>query len=214
MIGTTRSRSVCSAIRDGVKPALDAATTNDMIYTSMRKSVFNYVARDSEEARDLRIVQMDRQIADLVKSTKALEEATNSYTFKPAPSTSADETTLMKRLQGSLKGILSAQKIQLDAMSGFVETERSRRFGKLDEAQQQIAGSLSPTNKVGSSPSPVTGFLADSQHTLVSPHSTPVGLQGANLLDRDLGDIQNVTARREAIATKAIIDAAALCRGK
>jgi len=38
----------------------------------------------------------------------------------------------------ALEGVLAAQKVQLDAMSGFVETERMRRFGTLSESEQNM----------------------------------------------------------------------------
>jgi len=212
IIGTTRSRPVCTAIRLAVKPALEAAMKNDTIYSAMRKTIFDYVVRDNDAARDLRIVQMDKQIADLVRSTSALDDATKSISFRPAPSTRTEDAKTLRELQGTLAGVLDAQRVQLDALSGFVETERARLFGRSDESVQQSQRATAPTGQTGSTPSPVTGFLADSQHTLVSQHPTPVGLSGAHMLDRDLDDISVATTKREQSATRAIIAAAGQCR--
>jgi hypothetical protein len=212
VIGSTRSHAVCTAIRVAVKPALESAMKNDQVYGSMRKTIFNYVARDSDQAKDLRIVQMDKEIADLVKSTDSLKDATESYAFRPAPSTSPEEAATLKNVQAKLKSLLAAQKVQLDALSGFVETERARRFGTLDESQQAMQSATAPTGNVGSTPSPVTGFLNDSSQSVIAQHDTPTGLFGANRLDRDLGDIAATTTHSEQAATKAIIQAVGLCR--
>jgi hypothetical protein len=212
VIGTTRTRPVCTAIHQAVKPALEAAMKNDTIYTSVRKTIFNYVALDSGDARNLRIVQMDKQIAELVRSTSALEDALKSPAFRPAPNVRPEDVKTLHDLQSSLGGVLAAQRIQLDALSGFVETERSGMFGKLDESQQQAQSAVAPTGQVGSTPSPVTGFLPDSPQTLVPQHPTPQGLSGAHMLDRDLGDISAATTKREQTAVHVIVEAAGQCR--
>lgn len=212
VIGTTHNRPVCTAVRQAIKPALLAAMKNDAIYTSMRKTIFDYVVSDTEDVRNLRIVQMDKQIEELVKATDALDTAAASSAFAPASGTGPEDAKTLRELQASLKGVAAAQHVQLDAVSGFVETERARLFGKLDESQQQMQRANASTANTGSTPSPVTGFLADSQQAVLPAHRVAQGLFNGHLLDRDLGGISNFTKRREEVASRVITDAAERCR--
>lgn len=220
VIGTTKARAVCTALRQAVAPAVTAAMRTDKAYADLRKSLYNYLVFESETTRDLRLMQMDRNVQAMVKSTDDLDKALASHAFDvPANASSADSQALVGMRQ-TMRGVLEAQKIQLDAMSGFIETERMQRFGTPSEgesAMQNATGSDIRNNTNSgltangmATPSPSYGFLKDSNTILKIPPSK-ISLDQAHLLDHDLADIAAYTAKREEAASKIIIPAANLC---
>lgn len=216
VIGTTRARPVCTAIRRAVAPAVAAALKNDHTFGGLRKNIFDYVVKDSEEARDLHLMQMDRQVDAMVKNVNTLEDALKSSVFDIPGTAKPEDAKMLRDLKGTLAGVLSAQKVQLDAMSGFVETERMRRFGKLNETEENMQRANGPTvtgpGGVLQTPTPISGFLRDTQTAFNPQHRTVSGLNDAHLLDRDLGDISAQTSRFEDAASRVIIPAANSCK--
>jgi hypothetical protein len=211
VIGATRTKPICSAIRKGVRPAVQSAMKNDAIYGGVRKLIYNYVTLESDQTRDLRLMQMDAKVQDLVKSTDALETALKDPSFVPASNAKAEDAKSLHDLHESLSGVLDAQKVQLDVLGGFVSTEQARRFGTLDENQLAMQKATAPAPDT--SFPPLTGFLRDKQDVFSAlKRPVPAGMSGARLLDRDLNDISTMTTRREAVATKTIVEAAATCR--
>ena len=212
IIGTTRAKPVCTAIRRAVAPAVAAAMKNDQTYGVLRKTVFDYVVKDSEPARDLHLMQMDRQVDAMVKNIDAIEDALKSPALDIPGTAKPEDAKTLRDLKRTLNGVLAAQKAQLNAMSGFVETERMRRFGKLNETEENMQRAVAPNVQGVPTPMPVTGFLHDTQETFNPNHRTPNGLADGHLLDRDLGDISVVTSRLEDQAAKVIIPAANSCK--
>ncbi|GAC1658715.1 MAG: hypothetical protein NVS4B13_02150 [Candidatus Elarobacter sp.] len=217
LIGTTRAKPVCSAIRRAVAPAVAATLKNDRTFGGLRKNIFDYVVKDSEEARDLHLMQMDRQVDTMVKNVEALEEALKSSTLDIPATAKPEDAKTLRELRTTLVSVLGAQKGQLNAMSGFVETERMRRFGKLSESEANmqrvnVPNVASGPNHTLATPIPVSGFLRDTETTFNPQHRTVSSLNDAHLLDRDLGDISAVTNRYEEAASKVIIPAANRCK--
>jgi hypothetical protein len=195
IIGTTRSKPVCTAIRRAVAPAVAAAMKNDQSYGVLRKTIFDYVVKDSEPARDLHLMQMDRTVDTMVKNIDAIEAALKSPALDIPGTAKPEDAKMLRDLRRTLGGVLAAQKTQLNAMSGFVETERMRRFGELNEGEKNLQNAVAPNIANQPSPMPVSGFLHDAQETFNPKHRTPNGLADGHLLDRDLGDISAVTSR-------------------
>jgi hypothetical protein len=216
LIGTTRAKPVCTAIRRAIAPAVAAALKNDRTYGGLRKRIFDYVVKDSNEARDLHLMQMDHEVDLMVKNVDTLTEALKSPALDVSATTKPEDAKTLRDLRSTLTGVLAAQKVQLSAMSGFVETERMRRFGTLSESEQNMARSNAP-NIIApggglQTPTPVSGFLRDTQTTFDPAHKTVTSLNDAHLLDRDLGDIAAFTTKHEDAASKVIIPAANSCK--
>jgi hypothetical protein len=216
VIGTTRTRAVCSALRQAVAPAVAAAMTNDKAYQGFRKWLFDYTVKATETSRDLKLMQMDREVQATVKSTESLENALNSHAFDAPPNATSKDAETMAAMRKTLRGVLEAQKIQLDAMSGFVETERMGRFGRNSEQQDAVkaatgpeTGNLRPSS--GATPAPSSGFLRDSSLVFKQPPGS-ITLDNAHNLDKDLANIAAYTAGREDAASKVIIPATNLCK--
>ncbi|MEA2688016.1 MAG: hypothetical protein QOD51_623 [Candidatus Eremiobacteraeota bacterium] len=216
VIGTTRAKPVCSAIRRAIAPAVAAALKNDQTYGGLRKKIFDYVVKDSEEARDLHLMQMDRQVDAMVKNISTLEESLKSSALDIPGTAKPEDAKALREMKSTLTNVLAAQKGQLNAMSGFVETERMRRFGQLSESELNMQRANAPNISVPGgglqTPVPVSGFLRDTQNTFNPQHRTVSTLNDAHLLDRDLGDISALTTHYEDAAAKVIIPAANSCK--
>jgi hypothetical protein len=215
LIGTTRSKPVCTAIRRAVAPAVAAAMKNDQTYGVLRKTIFEYVVKDSDPARDLHLMQMDRQVDGMVKNMDAIETALKSPALDIPATAKPEDAKTLRDLRKSLASVWAAQKTELNAMSGFVETERMRRFGQLNETELAMQRSTTPNYAPGGvlvTPAPISGFLRDTKDAFNPQHPTVSTLNDAHLLDRDLGDIADVVNRFEESASKVIIPAANGCK--
>jgi hypothetical protein len=218
IIGTTRSRALCSAMRRVVAPAVVAAMTNDKTYDGFRKSLWDYTVNGTETSRDLKLMRMDRTVQSMVKTVDDLETALNSHSFDSPAGAATQDAQALASMRQSLRGVLDAQKVQLDVMSGFVETERMSRFGRLSESEASLARATGPDQgNSGSRPNPLASespnfaFLRDSSQVFKAP-TGKISLDDAHNLDRDLGDIAALTAKREDVASKVIIPATQLCK--
>jgi hypothetical protein len=214
-IGTTRNRPLCSAIRTVVVPAVQAAMENDRLYGTLRSRIFDYVIKDADSVRDLHLMQMDHQVDLMVKQIDVLEAAVKDPLLDPTSVSSPDDQKAIKDLKATLNGILQAQKLEETVTSGFVETERMRRFAQPSETQQQMMNSTGPAQGSGfPTAPPITGYLNDQQATNVAlgQHQIATSLRDAHKLDDDLGNIQTYTGKWEDAATKAIVPAAARCK--
>jgi hypothetical protein len=217
VIGTTRSKPVCTAIRRAIAPAVAASLKNDKTYGAIRAQIFDYVVKDSNEAKDLHLMQMDRQVDAMVKNVDTLEQAIKSPALDIPPTAKPEDAKMLRDLRSTLSNVLVAQKLQLNTMSGFVETERMRRFGQLSESELNMQRSNGPTiAQPGGgplqTPTPVSPFLRDNNNQFNPTHPEPKGLNDGHLLDRDLGDISAFTTKYEDAAAKVIIPAANSCK--
>ena len=217
VIGTTRNKPVCTAIRRAIAPAVAAALKNDQVYGVIRKQIFDYVVKDSEEARDMHLMQMDRQVDAMVKNVDTLEQAIKSSALDVPPTAKPEDAKTLRDLRSTLANVLVGQKTQLNVMSGFVETERTRRFGELSEIQKNMQRANNPNVTMPGTgqlvtPAPMGAFLRDSTTTINPNHRVPRGLADGHLLDRDLGDVSAFTTKYEDVAAKVIIPAANACK--
>ncbi len=218
IIGTTRAKPVCTAIRRALAPAVAAALRNDRTYGGVRKRIFDYLVKDSSDARDLHLMQMDREVDKMAKDVATLEAALRSPALDVTPTTKPEDAQRLRELRAAMAKVLLAEKIELNAMSGFVEGERTGRFAKLNESQQSMQHVLWATTDLAprgsgplDTPPPPSVSAADAAKPS-SGHAPVAGLRGAMLFDRDLGDIAKLTAAYEDAATNLIVPAANDCK--
>ncbi|HEY0393844.1 MAG TPA: hypothetical protein VGD01_05060 [Candidatus Elarobacter sp.] len=214
VIGTTRAKPVCTAIRRSVAPAVQAAMKNDQTYSDVRKRIFDYIVKDSDAAKDLHLTQMDRQVDAILANVKQIEEALK--TLDVPANARPEDAKLLRDLKTTLTGVLAAQKTEMSVLSGFVETERMRRFGKLSEAEENMQKAVAPSiNGTLATPFPVSGFLRQSGPVFDPQRNvTPNGLADGHLVDHDLGDLAAFTSRLEDTASKVIVTAANSCKAQ
>jgi hypothetical protein len=153
----------------------------------------------------------------MVKNVDTLEQAIKSPALDIPPTAKPEDAKMLRDLRSTLSNVLVAQKLQLNTMSGFVETERMRRFGQLSESELNMQRSNGPTiAQPGGgplqTPTPVSPFLRDNNNQFNPTHPEPKGLNDGHLLDRDLGDISAFTTKYEDAAAKVIIPAANSCK--
>lgn len=222
VIGTTRSRSLCSAMHQVIAPAVAAAMKSDKTYAGFRTSLRDYLITATTSSRDMKITVMDRTVQSMVKSVDALETAVNSKDWEPPANAAPQDKAALANIHQSMTGVLNAQKVQLDAMSGWLETERARTFGQLSETERNMRNSMNPasTPPIPGIVNPMAPDVAndDTSYAFKRDSSTffqgssKVSLTQANNLDRDLGDIAKFTSQREAAAARVIIPATTLCK--
>jgi hypothetical protein len=195
---------------------------NDQLFSGFKTGLYDYTVKETESTRDLRLMQMDHGVQDMVKSVDVLEKAVNSPALDVPATATPDDAATLRKTRTALQGILNAQKTQLDVMSGFVETERMSRFGQMNETERAMANATSPnsgtsqssfTQDSQQSQSPgMSGFLRDYNSLYKKNLSAgSMSLTTARLLDRDLSDIQAFTAKRENAAAVLIVPAARNC---
>jgi hypothetical protein len=218
IIGTTRSRAICSAMRRVVAPAVAAAMKNDKTYDGFRKNLWDYTVYGTEASRDLKLMQMDRTVQSMVKSVDDLETTLNSHLFESPANAAPKDSQALAAMRQTMRGVLDSQKVQLDVMSGFVETERMSRFGRMSESEANLARSNGPEQgSAANRPSalatdaPSYAFLRDSSNVFKTP-AGKISLDVAHNLDHDLADLAAVTSKREDNASKVIIPATQLCK--
>ena len=214
LIGTTRAKPACTAIRRAIAPAVAAALKSDQAYSGIRKRIFDYVLTDSDEARDVHLLQMDREVDKMVKELDALVSALQSPALDVTPTTGPEDAKTLRELRASMAGVLAAQKVQLDTMNAFVETERMRRFGRFNETELNMQRAMAPSvagPNGGPAPAlpPVGAFLRTSNQTL---KGAIIPVHGAHLIDRDLREISAFTTAHEDAASKIIIPVANSCK--
>ena len=217
VIGTTRSRALCTAMRRAVAPAVVAAMKTDATYGDFRKQLYDYTVYGTETSRDLKLMQMDQKVQSVVKTIDDLETALQSHAFDAPPNATAKDAETLAAMRRSMQAVLSSQKVQLDAMSGFVETERMTRFGRLSESETALKTATQP-EQIRPNPQPgVTteptsrAFLNDSSQMIKIPPGK-ISLDTARKLDNDLSDLAAVTSKREDAATAVIVPATNLCK--
>jgi hypothetical protein len=221
IIGRTRTRALCLAIKKAVTPAVAAAMSSDKTYAGFRKQLFDYTLTANEGNQDYKIMQMDRSVQLMVKSTFELQAALDSGEFAAPADASQTDLDALNKMKDALKGVLQAQNVELDAMSGFVETERARLFGQLNETERNIQGAvgiasnqpgpLGDQSNVPNNGGSSFGFLQDSNQVFNQPRIT-ISIVKARTLDGDLGQIAAYASHREDAASKVIIPATALCK--
>lgn len=216
-IGSTRAKPVCTAIRRAIAPAVAASLKNDKTFGAIRTQIFDYVVKDSNEAKDLHLMQMDRQVDAMVKNVDTLEQAIKSPSLDIPATAKPEDAKTLRDLRATLSNVLVAQKLQLNTMSGFVETERMRRFGQLNETETNMQRANGPNiAQPGGgplqTPTPISPFLRDQNNPYNAKHPSPSGLNDGHLLDHDLADISAFTTKYEDAAAKVIIPAANSCK--
>jgi hypothetical protein len=222
VIGVTRARPVCTAIRQAIAPAVKAAMKNDQLFGGFKGSVYDYTVKETETSRDLRLMQMDHGVQEMVKSVDALETAIKSPALDIPATASPQDAATLRKARETLQGVLTAQKDQLDAMSGFVETERMSRFGQMSETERAMSSATNPDtgNQTSFTPSSQSSTFSPSQGGFLRDYNTvfkknlnqgSMTLTTARLLDHDLSDMQAFTNKREAAATAVIVPAAQSC---
>ena len=212
VIGTTRARPVCTAVR-AIAPGVAAAIRSDQSFSRIRKRLFEYVVVDSDDARDLHLMQMDREVDKMVKNVAALESALQSPALDTGPALKPEDASTLRDLRASMAAVLVAQRVQLNAMNGFVETEMMRRFSTLNESQIKMQGTLAPSiasHAGGAQALPSVSAFLRASDLAVAGAVTP--LHGAHLIDRDLGEISTFTAKYEDAAAKVIVPTANGCK--
>jgi hypothetical protein len=222
-IGSTRSRPLCTALRQVVAPTLKIAMKNDASTTELRVAMYDFMVSATDISADMKIMRMDREVQTLHDSISTLQDALNAPAWNLGTSPSPDDTKSVAQMRQSMLGTLESQKVQLQAMSGLVDTERQIRLGTATEDERMMRKATSGDQSViGANGTPQQAdlnslptvnneaFKRDTANVL----STPVGhiaVSDAQKLDADLKMLAARTDAREKEASALIVTAAKSC---
>jgi hypothetical protein len=204
-IGRTRARPLCSVMHDVVGPAILAAQSADAHFTGARSALFDYVMETSPGARNLKHTRLDRVAIAMAEDVRKLKEAIEDKRFAAAAAPPASgEPAALFDTRAALRTLYDDELAQLNALSGFVETERFAQLRTELEGADFIRSVAGLPDRVP----PKFGPGADR----VTPNKNkPNQLANAHELDRWTGQIAEITTKNEDAASRVIVRVAALC---
>jgi len=223
-IGSTRARPICTALRQAVAPALKVAMQNDATSTTLRVAAYDFMVSATDVSADMKIMRMDRQVQSLHDSVNTLQDALNAPAWNLGPNPNPDDAKRLNDVRQAMLGTLEAQKVQLQAMSGFVDTERQVRFGTATEDERMMRKATSGGESVmGSNGTPQQAdlnslptvaneaFKKDAANVLMTPVGH-IAVSDAQKLDADLKMLAGWTDAREKVASRLVIGTSQSCQ--
>ncbi|MBV8367415.1 MAG: hypothetical protein JO036_00575 [Candidatus Eremiobacteraeota bacterium] len=127
VIGTTKSRPLCTALRDSVAPAVQALMQNDALIASS-KAGYRGMAL-SGPRQDLDLVVMANNVQAMVKNLSDARGRLDGAVVPPTPRTQDDRDVVAAKAQ--LHEIAAKQTEELDTINGILETIRLQRMGAI-----------------------------------------------------------------------------------
>jgi len=200
-IGRTRARTLCTVLRDTVGPAIVATQRADAHFADARNALFAYVSETNLGARNLKHAQLDRVAIAMAEDVRKLRTALEDPRFAAAqPPPARGEAAALFDARAALRTLYDDQLAQLNALSGFVETER---FAQIRTELEDADFVRSVTGLPGRG-APRFGPGADRA-------TKPNQLANAHELDRWTGRVAAAVAKDEDVASSVIVGVSALC---
>ena len=202
-IGRTRSRALCTVMREVVGPGILATKRADARFADARGALFDYVTETNTAARNLRHAQLDRVAVAMAEDVRALKAAIEDPGFAAAaPPPASGEPAALYDARAALRTLYENELAQLNALSGFVTTER---FAQL-RTELEEADFIRHVMDMPARGAPKFGPGADrptaqQQNRLADAHE----------LDRWTSRIVAETTKNEETASRVIVRVAALC---
>jgi hypothetical protein len=205
-IGRTRSRPLCTALRDVVAPAILSTQRADAQFSDARALVFKLIAGDPG-ARGMTLRKVERALSVMARETSALKALLDDPRLAVSQQSvqTADEKARAD-LHVALQALYESESRQLNALNGYVETGRRTELQADDEDAIVMKGALQGI--ISSRGSTVVGHES---YLGAPPHYTNK-LAEANEVDRWFGRVISVTTRRGDAAGNVIVDVATFCR--
>jgi hypothetical protein len=205
-IGRTHSRTVCSVMRDTVGPAILATQRADKHFADARDALFSYVTETNTGARNLKHAQLDRVAVAMAEEVRKLKTAIEDPAFAAAaPPPASGEAAALFDARAALRTLYDNELAQLNALSGFVTTER---FAQI-RTELEEADLIRKVSDLPARGAPAFGPGADRP---TSAQQRPNQLANAHELDRWTGRVAAETTKNEEAASRVILRVAALCR--
>jgi len=222
-IGRVRSNALCTTLRQNIAPTIAGLMKNDEIIGAGHRA-FAKMSHDgagtSSAAMDIDRLYLEQVETRLVHNLGVVDRLLGDQKrFPNAPGTDDERDALVMRSQ--LQAVADSQRKALDLVSGTLETE------SLGQMQHEMNGQMSSATGNGATPLPAptadtlsfigAAGLPDYQPvpglpTTAAKQSTLFGHTVYDEINAALEETQNVTARREQIATSSVITAVSDCR--
>jgi hypothetical protein len=220
-IGRVHSNALCTTLRQNIAPTIAGLMKNDEIIGAGHRA-FGKMARDSAgssgAAIDIDKLYLEQVETRLVHNLAVVDRLLGDEKRFPANPKSDDERDA-SALRAQLLAVADSQRKALDLVSGTLETESLGQMQhEMSDQMKNATGQVAPLPTATSDPvsfigaaglpdSTPDGVPTDSSKTsTLTGHTLYDGLQGA------LEITQGTIARREQVATSAVLTAVAECR--
>jgi hypothetical protein len=200
-IGRTRTRVLCTVLREVVAKAVLHEIHADQLFADARRMLFKYTMTKNPGEKTLERVRVGRIVTAIAVDVADLKRAMDDPRFAVADSDAAavGDRAALDDVRRSLKALYGSQLFQLNAVGGKLEAE------ELADLQSDFAG----LDKIEQAVPPPTAFAST---FAALPRLRALPLADAHELDNWLGDIAASTTQREETAAKLLTSAASACR--
>lgn len=210
VIGTTRSRMLCTALRRSVNPAVDAAKKNDAQFTGARGAFFKYYTQNEGLGKDFILFKIDQTtLTQMQKNLDAYDALIADPALTVLAYRNEADIQVVEQIKSRAKVLHAAQDLEIQMLSGLLETERMNRYRQPSELEQGMKVALG-TDKLGEAQgdAKVINQYYDYFHGVAG-----LGALGtAKAIDSDLGTLQNIHVHAADTLKQVADDAAKNCR--
>jgi len=212
LIGTTRSRQICTAVRRSVLPALEHAKSNDVHFSGARTSFFKYYVQNEGLGKDFILFKLDQTtLVAMKKNLDAYDTLLGDPALIARAYQSPDDARLVTDLKARATVLRAAQDLEYEVLSGLLETERMNRFRQPSETEQSMRVALG-TDQLGqaSGDEKVIEQYYDTFHGVAGLK----GLASARAIDTDLETLQSISGKAAAALTQSADGALKRCSAR
>jgi hypothetical protein len=222
-IGHVRSNVLCTTLRQNIAPTIAGLMKNDEIIGAGHrafKKMGSDAAGTSSAAIDLDKLYLEQVETRLVHNLKVVDKLLGDQQRFPSVPKSDDERDVIT-MRSQLLAVADAQRKSLDLVSGTIATEDLGQMqGDISTQMKSATGQVAPLPGATGDPVSFIGAAGLPDYTPVSGLPTTASktstLGGHTVYDEiasALENTQGTTARRETVATSAVIAAVNDCRG-
>jgi len=223
-IGRVRSNALCTTLRQNIAPTIAGLMKNDELISAGHRA-FAKMAHDqagtSSAAIDIDMLYLEQVETRLVHNFGVVDRMLRDEKRFPAyPKNDDDRDALSMRAQ--LQAVADSQRKALDLVSGTLDTEAlgQMQHQMLDQMKSATSDAAVPQPDATSDPVSFLGVAGLPDTTPVSGLPTTASESASTLsghtvydaINNQLEGTQSVTARREQVATAAVIAAVGECR--
>jgi hypothetical protein len=222
-IGRVRSNALCTTLRVNIAPTIAGLMKNDELISAGHRA-FAKMSHDqagaSGAAMNINLLYLEQVQTRLVHNLGVVDRLLSDQQRFPQTPRNDDEKDAVT-MRSQLEAVAASQRKALDLVSGTLETE------SLGQMQHEMNDQMRNATGDGAAPMPdPTGDAVSFIGSAGLPEYTPVAglpttaskqskLVGHTVYDEintALEGTQNVTARREQVATSSVITAVGQCK--
>lgn len=221
-IGHVRSNALCTTLRQNIAPTVAGLMKNDEIIGAGHRAFFKMARDQSDTSRaaiDIDMLYLQQVETRLVHNLKVVDKLLgDKQRFPTFPKNDDERDAITMRSQ--LMAVADSQRKSLDLVSGTLQTEalgqmqhdiNNQMKSAVGQAAAPAEATSEPVSFIGAAGlpeyTPVTGLP-----TTASKTSSLMGHTVYDEIAAALEGIQSTTARRETVATSAVLAAVDDCR--